>query len=201
MVDTYHLQYEIIYLEEMAGEIPTKILPKTMDAFFSRQYVYTRIDGFFSQFTLVQIADLKRNQVTTLLDFFGTHVSYTGNPGELPAGINEPQQLVLRFTDDTATIGGYLSERIEVETAEEQYDIYCTREIRIRHPNISTPYQTVNHPLTAFRIQLSHLKMHLTCKNSEFKSVDSEMFKISEVYKPVNRETMEDIINNLFTKD
>jgi hypothetical protein len=201
MIDTYHLQYEIKYLEEMAGEIPTKILPRTMDAFFSKHHVYTRIDGFFNQFTLVQIADLKRNQVTTLLDFFGTHVSYTGRPGELPAGVRVPDQLVIRSTGDTATIGGYLSERIEVETTDEQFDIYCTREIRVRHPNISTPYQTVNHPLTEFRIQLSHLKMHLTCKHSEYKAVDSEMFIIPEVYKPVNRDAMEDIINSLFTKD
>lgn len=201
MVDTYHLNYEIRYLEEMAGEIPTKILPRTLEAYYSRHYVYTRIDGFFNQFTLVQIADLKQSQVTTMLDFFGTQVSHTGKPGELPAGIYMPDQLVMRFTEDTATIGGYLSERIEVETADEQYDIYFTREIRVRHPNISTPYYKVNHPLTAFRIQLSHLKMHLTCKNSEYKSIDSEMFKIPQAYKPVNREAMEDIINNLFTKD
>ena len=110
-------------------------------------------------------------------------MTYTGKPGELPAGIKELDQLVLHFTNDTATIGGLLSERIEVETADEQYDIYCTPEIRVRRPNISTPYQTVKHPLTAFRIQLSHLKMDLSCKKSQFKSIDSEMFTIPEEYK------------------
>ena len=74
-IDSYYLQYEIKYLEEMAGDIPTKILPRRMDAYYSKRFVYTRIDGFFNQFTLVQIADLKRNQVSTLLDFFGTHES------------------------------------------------------------------------------------------------------------------------------
>jgi len=200
-IEVYHIQYEIKYLEDMAGDVPTKILPRKMDAFYSRHYVYTRIDGFFNQFTLVQIADLKRKQVITLLDFFGTHVSYTGKPGELPAGIKEPDALKLEFTKDTATIGGFLSEKIKVETADEKFDIYCTPEIRVRHSNISTPYQTVSHPLTAFRIQLSHLKMDLVCKNSEIKSVDSEMFKIPEEYKALNRAAMEEIINNLFTKD
>ncbi len=199
--EAYYLQYEISYLEDMAGDVPTKILPRKMDAFYSRHYVYTRIDGFFNQFTLVQIADLKRKQVITLLDFFGTHVSYTGKPGELPAGIKEPEGLKIDFTKDTATIGGFLSEKIKVETVDEKFDIYCTPEIRVRHSNISTPFQTVNHPLTAFRIQLSHLKMDLVCKNSEIKSIDSEMFKIPEEYKAVNRAAMEEIINNLFTKD
>jgi len=185
----------------MAGDIPTKILPRKMDAYYSKHYVYTRIDGFFNQFTLVQIADLKRNQVATLLDFFGTHVSYTGSKGELPAAVMELEGLDMRFTKDTATLGGYLSERIEVETAGSQYDIYYTPEIKVRHPNISTPYTMVKFPLTSFRIQLSHLKMHLTCINSEVKSVDYEMFSIPEEYKQVNRAAMEEIINNLFTKD
>lgn len=200
-LEVYHLQYEIEYLEEMAGDVPTKILPRKMEAFYSKQFVYTRIDGFFNQFTLVQIANLKQKRVHTLLDFFGTHVSYSGEEGELPAGIQELEDLKLRFTRDTASIGGFLSEKILVETGGEQYDIYSTSEIKVRHPNISTPYQTVNAPLTAFRIQLSHLKMELRCKNSEVLTIDSEIFTIPEKYKAVNRAAMEEIINNLFTKD
>jgi len=119
----------------------------------------------------------------------------------LPAGIRKPEQLEIRFKDDTTTIGGYLSERIEVETEEGIFDIYYTQEIKIRHPNISTPYQTINHPLTEFRIQLSQLKMHLTCTHSEQIPVDSEIFTIPEEYKAVNEAAMEQIINNLFTKD
>jgi hypothetical protein len=172
-----------------------------MDAYYTKRHVYTRISGFFNQFTLVQIADLKRNKVTTLLDFFGTHVYYVGEPGELPAGVRKPDHMEIRTKDDTTTIGGLLSERIEVETEEGIFDIYCTREIKIRHPNISTPYQTVKHPLTIFRIQLSQLKMQLICNQSEIKTVDYEMFTVPEKYKAVNRASMEQIINNLFTKD
>lgn len=201
MVNAHHLRYNIEYLEEKAGDIPTKILPGTMNAYYSKHHVYTSIDGFFGQFTLVQIADLRRKQVTTLLDFFGTQVCYTGRPGELPASIIEPDQLQTRNTGDTLTIGGFLSERVEVETAVGKFDIYFTREIRIRNPNIVTPYLNVHYPLTRFRIQLSHLKMQLTCKNSEYESIDSEIFNIPSEYKEVNRETMEDIINSLFTKE
>jgi len=200
-IDSYYLQYEIKYLEEMAGDIPTKLLPRKMDAYYSKHYVYTRIDGFFNQFTLVQIADLKRNRISTLLDFFGTHVCYTGSKGELPAAVMELEGLEIRFTKDTVTLGGFLSERIEVETTDNQYDIYYTPDIKVRHPNISTPYTMVKYPLTSFRIQLSHLKMHLTCKKSEYKPVDYAMFSVPEEYKQVNRAAMEEIINNLFTKD
>ncbi len=201
MVEAYHLKYDIIYLQEKVGDIPTKVLPGTMDAYYTKQYVYTSISGFFNQFNLVQIADLRRKKVTTLLDFFATHVYYAGESGEFPAGIMIPENMEMRFTDDTTTIGGFLSERIEVETEEGIFDIYSTRDIKIRHPNMSTPYRNVDDPLTAFRIQLSQLKMQLNCSSSELKSVDSEMFTVPDSYKAVNRAAMEEIINNLFTKD
>lgn len=201
LIEASHLTYNIEYLEEMAGDIPTRVLPGIMDAYYTKNHVYTRISGFFNQFTLVQIADLKRKKVTTLLDFFTTHVYYTSKPGEYPAGIVIPETMDLRYTDDTVTIGGFLSERIEVETEDGLFDIYSTRDLRVRHPNFSTPYRDVNHPLTAFRIQLSQLKMQLNCSEYENKSVEYEMFTIPDTYKAVNRAGMEEIINNLFTKD
>lgn len=201
MVEAHHLTYEIEYLEEKVGDIPTKVLPGTMDAYYTKHHVYTRISGFFNQFTLVQIADLRRKKVTTLLDFFATHVYYTSESGDFPAGVVIPENMELRFTDDTATIGGFLSERIEVKTEEGSFDIYATRDLKIRRPNMSTPYWNVDDPLTAFRIQLSQLKMQLNCSGSELISVDSETFTIPDTYKAVNRAGMEQIINNLFTKD
>ena len=201
MVDAHYIQYEIEYLEDRAGDIPTRILPGTMDAYYTQYYVLTKIEGFFNQFSLIQIADLKRRRVTTLLNFFGNKVYYVGESGELPAGIVKPGRLKCRNTGETEVIGGLQSERLDVETDTDQYSIYYTRDFSVRRPNISTPYHSVDHPLTDFRIQLSLLKMHLSCSFLEYKTVESEIFTIPEDYRAVNRATMEKIINSLFTKD
>jgi hypothetical protein len=105
------------------------------------------------------------------------------------------------MTGDTLRIGGLNSERVEVVTENGGYDIYCTREFTIRRPNISTPYHSVEYPLTDFRIQLSMLKMHLSCTASEYVTIESEIFSIPDDYKAVDRATMEHIINSLFTKE
>lgn len=201
MVDAHYIQYEIEYLEDKAGDIPTRILPGTMDAYYTKYYVLTKIEGFFNQFSLIQIADLKHRQITTLLNFFGNKVYYVGSPGELPAGIVKPGHLKCRKTDETVVIGGLHSEKVNVETDTEQFSIYCTRDFSVRRPNISTPYHMVNYPLTDFRIQLSLLKMHLSCSFMEYKLIESEIFTIPEDYRAVNRPTMEEVINSLFTKD
>ncbi len=200
-VDAHYMVYQIEYLEDQAGDIPTRILPGTMEAYYTKHHVYTRIDGFLNQFALVQISDLKHKRVTTLLSFFGSKVYYTGESGELPAGIAKPDHLKCKATGETAVIGGLNSEQMAVEADNERFNIYFTKEFSIRRPNISTPYHMVDDPLTDFRIELSRLKMHRTCLTIELKTVESEIFTIPDGYKSVNRETMEEIINSLFTKD
>jgi hypothetical protein len=197
----HYLKYQVNYLDEHAGAVPTRILPQHMDAFYTRYHILTRIEGFLNQFSLTQIADLRQRRVTTLLNFFGTKVYYTGENGELPAGIVEPVELRFRYTGDTITIAGLKSERIEVDTGTEKYDIYFTRDFNARRPNMTTPYHSIDHALSDFRIQLSLLKMHLTCLEYKTKTVESEIFMIPEDYEPVSRKAMEEIINSLFTKE
>ena len=200
-IDSHYLRYDISYLEEKAGDIPTRILPRTMDAYYTKYFILTKIEGFFNQFSLIQISDLRRRRVTTLLNFFGNKVYYQGGYGELPASIVEPDRLEFSFTGETKIIGGLNSERVMVDTGEEQFSIYCTRDFSVRRPNISTPYRSVDYPLTDFRIQLSLLKMHLTCSGFEQKCIESKAFIVPDEYREVNRESMEKIINSLFTKE
>lgn len=200
-VEAHYVKYDIEYLEAKAGDIPTRILPAQMDSYYTDYYVLTRIEGFFNQFSLIQIADLKNKKVTTLLNFFGNKVFYSGSRGELPAGLIEPEKLSMKYTGESSVIGGLQSERIEIDTGAEQFSIYCTRDFKINRPNISTPYHSVQYPLSDFRIQLSMLKMHLTCVEFETKSIESEIFTIPEEYRSVSRLAMEQIINNLFTKE
>ncbi len=200
-VKAHYVKYRVEYLEEKAGDIPTRILPAHMDTYYTRYYVLTRIEGFFNQFSLIQIANLRHKKVTTLLNFFGNKVYYCGENGELPASIIEPASLDYRFTGETSVIGGLNSERIEVNTGEEQFSIYCTRDFSVRRPNITTPYHSIDYPLSEFRIQLGLLKMHLICAEFETKTIESEIFTIPEDYRRVSRRAMEEIINSLFTKD
>jgi len=200
-VDAHYVQYEITYLESMAGDIPTRILPAHMDSWYTEYFALTKIEGFFNQFSLIQIANLKNKQVTTLLNFFGNKVYYRAEKGELPAGIVVPAEMRYRNTGEQSVIGGLNSEQVEVDTGNEKYNIYYTRDFSVRRPNLSTPYGSIDYPLSDFRIQLSYLKMHLTCVEYEPRIIESEIFTIPEEYRAVTRPLMEEIINSLFTKE
>jgi hypothetical protein len=200
-LEASYVKYRIEYMEKMAGDIPTRYLPAQMDSYYTKNFVLTKIEGLFNQFSLVQIADLKRKRVTTLLNFFGNRVFHKGMHGELPAGVKELDQMEYRYTGEKSVIGGLNSERIEIETGNELFDIYSTRDFSVRQPNIVTPYYSIDFPLTDFPIQLSMLKMRLSCIGFESKTIESEIFKIPENYRSVSRGEMEEIINSLFTKE
>jgi len=200
-VEAHYIQYNIDYLENMAGDIPTRILPGKMESWYTEYFVVTKIEGFFNQFSLIQIADLKHKKVITLLNFFGNKVYYEGEKGELPAGIIAPAQLSFRTTGERSVIGGLNSEQVEVSANEEVFHIYFTKDFSVPRPNLSTPYGAIEHPLSDFRIQLSYLKMHLSCNMNESRMIESEIFMIPEEYRPVTRPLMEEIINSLFTKE
>lgn len=201
VVDAHYVKYQIDYLDERAGNVPTRILPDNMDVFYTNYFVFTRIEGFLDQFSLVQIADLRRKRITTLFNFFGDKVYCEGKNGEPPAAVVEFEKMECYFTGETAVIGGLNSERVEVDTGGEQYSIYVTRDFDTRLPNIGTPYQSIDYPLSEFRIQLSALKMSLSCSEFEQRSVESDIFTVPADYTEVTRSEMEMIINSLFTTD
>lgn len=188
-------------MEDTAGDIPTRILPSTMQSWYTEYFVLTKIQGFFNQFSLIQVADLKNKTVTTLLNVFGNKVSYRSGQGELPASIVAPDHLSFRHTRERTVIGGLNSRRVEVDTGEEKFNIFYTEDFAVRRPNLSTPYGAIDKPLSEFPIQLSYLKMHLTCKLYEERIIESEIFSIPDEYRPVSRPVMEEFINSLFTKE
>lgn len=200
-VEADYVQYNITYLESMAGDIPTRILPEKMDTWYTKYFVVTKIEGFFNQFSLIQIANLKTKRVTTLLNFFGNKVYYSAKKGELPAGVIAPSKIDYKTTGEQSVLGGLNSKQVEINTGNENFYIYYTTDFSVRKPNLFTPYSSIDYPLSDFRIQLSYLKMHLTCSKHESRLIDSEILMVPEEYKLVTRPLMEEIINSLFTKD
>jgi len=188
-------------MENMAGDIPTSILPDQMNAYFAKNHVLTEISGMFGQFSLVQIANLKNNTVISMLNFLGNKIYYIGDKGEIPVGIHPLDNPKIDFTDDTITIAGLKSHKVNIQLADQNYDIFYTNEIEIKNPNITTPYSFIDNVLSDFRVQLSYLKMRIILEEYKKEVVSPSLFEIPDDYEQVSSETMNTIINNLFTKD
>lgn len=193
------IEYKVNYLTEKAGKIPTKMLPSKMTVVFAGHYAMNRIEGFFGQFSLIYIGNLKTESVTTLLKLFDKKYVYYGVKGELPCGFIDPGPLEIRKTGNSREISGFFCNELEIK-ASGQPDIlvYSTDRIKIKNPNVTTPYKEINEVLLQFNTQLSLLEMNLTASSVQEMTVSWDIFRVTEDYKEREREFMENTINELF---
>jgi len=193
------IEYKVTYLSEKAGKIPTKMLPGKMTVIFAGHYALNKIEGFFGQFSLIYIGNLKNESAITMLKLFDKKYVYYGKKGELPCGLNDPGDLIINETGVTNEMLGLICKQLQIVSSSDSVSYaMCTDEIKIRNPNVTTPYKEIKEVLLEFNTQLSLLDMNLTASSLEEKTVSWDLFRVSEDYKEKSREFMENTINELF---
>jgi len=193
------IEYKVTYLAEKAGKIPTKMLPGKMTVIFAGHYALNKIEGFFGQFSLIYVGNLKNETVITMLKLFDKKFVYYGKKGELPCGLNDPGELKITETGHTAEMHGLICKQLQIVSISDSINYaMCTDAIKIRNPNITTPYKEINEVLLEFNTQLSLLDMKLSATSLEEKTVSWDLFRVSGDYEEKSREFMENTINELF---
>jgi hypothetical protein len=193
------IEYKVTYLAEKAGKIPTKMLPGKMTVIFAGHYALNKIEGFFGQFSLIYVGNLKNESVVTMLKLFDKKFVYYGKKGELPCGLNDPGKLEIKETGLTNEMHGLMCKQLQIISSIDSVSYaMCTDEIKVRNPNITTPYKEINEVLLEFNTQLSLLDMKLSATSLEEKTVSWDLFRVSGDYKEKSREFMENTINELF---
>jgi hypothetical protein len=199
IVDAKVIEYKVEYVDEVAGSIPTSILPRKMTLIFAEKMAMNTIDGFLGQFTLTYIADLKKETVVTMLKLFDKRYYHRGESGENPAGIAPMDGMKLEGTDSTARILDFDARRyILYIPGYEEKEIWSTPDIKIKNPNITTPYKELEDVLLQFYTELSVLKMNMMAHNFEEQSLSNEIFQVPEKYEEISRKKMEKILEELF---
>jgi hypothetical protein len=193
------IEYKVTYLSDKAGSIPTKMLPGKMTVIFAGHYALNKIEGFFGQFSLIYIADLKKESVITMLKLLDKkYVSY-GKKGELPCGFHELKDLSIKETGSDRELLGIPCRELLISSAgNSSFYALATDRIDIKDPNITTPYKEIEEALLEFNTQLSLLDMKLTAISVQKQTISWDLFRVSEDYKERPREFMEKTISELF---
>jgi hypothetical protein len=193
------IEYKVTYLTEKAGNIPTKMLPGKMTVIFAGRYALNRIEGFFGQFSLVYIGNLKNESVITMLKLFDKRYVYYGKKGDLPCGFNELKNLSIKETGTNKDLLGIHCKELLISTDEKPpFYALCSSDIDIKNPNITTPFKEINEVLLEFNTQLSLLDMKLTATSVKDKTISWDLFRVPVDYKEKSKEFMENTIRELF---
>jgi len=193
------IEYKVTYLSEKAGSIPTKMLPGKMTVIFAGHFVLNRIEGFFGQFSLMYIGNLKKKSVITMLKLFDKKYVYYGKNGELPCGFSELKNLSIEETGNTRDLLGLNCKELLISSDENQsFYILCSDEIEVKNPNVTTPFKKIEEVLLEFNTKLSMLDMKLTATSIQEKKISWDIFRVAEDYKERPKEFMENTIHELF---
>jgi len=193
------IEYKVEYLHEKAGSVPTRILPDQMTVIFSYPYALNNIEGFFGQFSLSYLANLRKRKVTTVLKLFDKKYYYEGEQGEIPCGIDPMEGMTLTPGNDAKTIAGYrCHEYILARPGKESIALYSTSELHIKSPNITTPYRNHNDVLLQFYTRLSVMDMLLVADSCRTGTVKEDIFMVPDGYHEISRVKMEKILDELF---
>lgn len=193
------IEYRVEYLHEKAGSIPTRILPDQMTVIFAYPYALNNIEGFFGQFSLSYVANLRKRKVTTLLKLFDKKYYYEGEQGEIPCGVDPMEGMSITPGNDTKTIAGYrCHEYILARPGKENIPLYSTDELHIKSPNITTPYLHHNDVLLQFYTRLSIMDMLLVADSCRTGTVKKDLFMVPDGYQEISRVKMEKVLDELF---
>jgi len=194
------IEYRIIYFEDKVGSISPGLLPQTMEMKFKKNKVKNTIEGAMGFFSLINIADLNEMTNATFIKFIDKKYVYRGQKREKPCCITPIEGMEITFTDETKEIIGLTSKRAIVSfpgSDNESFSIYYTTEIRLKNPNITSPYKEIPGVLLEFRANLGQSEIQVVAQNYKSQYLPDKEFHFPRNYKEISKQEMEKIINAL----
>ncbi len=193
------ITYEISYLQNNLENIETSLLPKKMTLTFNSNYSLTKIDGFMGLFSISLISEFNNSKDITMVKFFDNKYVHYCDKNEV-SSIFEYMN-IKNIKTNNQTTSDYLG--FDAKTAQvfekglEPYNIYFTDEIGVSDPNRNNPFRDINGVLLEFQLQLLQLRMNLTAKKVEQKTVTNDVFTVPDEYTTVSRESIILILNKM----
>jgi hypothetical protein len=193
------INYRITYLNYNLDNKKTELLPKNMKLLFNKRQAVYYIEGFMGLYGLNNYTDLHNRTSSTLLKVFDKYYVYKGKRDEMMCCFDNPGDMTIQETGRFKVIAGFKCTEsiIALPSSNENFVIYHTNEINLKHPNISNPYERIEGVLMEFELTLMGLRMRFTAE--EYQPLNEKLIndELSKKAKEVSREQMMIILQKL----
>ena len=199
-LDQGEIHYNINYLGNF-GVMPKEAMPQNLIVSFKKDKILFEMIGF-GKSGILNLSNPEKNIFDTYFSFFTKKYYYAAEPGEVFPGFQEMDGMILKKTSKTAVICGFKCKNAEVtfpSAREKAYDIWYTREIDIKNPNASTPFNQIDGVLMSFFFFLGPAELHFEAETVYKKEITDETFERRENYIRVSREDINKFINQMIS--
>jgi hypothetical protein len=199
-LDQGEIHYNINYLGNF-GVMPKEVMPQNLIVSFKKDKILFEMIGF-GKSGILNLSNPEKNIFDTYFSFFTKKYYYAAEPGEVFPGFQEMDGMILKKTLKTSVICGFKCKNAEVtfpSAREKVYDIWYTREIDIKNPNASTPFNQIDGVLMSFFFFLGPAELHFEAETVYKKEISDETFERRENYIRISREDINKFINQMIS--
>jgi GLPGLI family protein len=197
------IEYNITYLNFEKDNLLINVLPETMITSFKNDNTATKIEGFFGIFKICNIYRSDNNTNITLLKMMDKKFIHQGEVKNSSHNYKGMTGMTIKYVDETKTIAGYKCFKALAyypDTTKAPVILYYTKDINVKHPNITNPFSQIDGVLLEFQLEMSNIQMKLVATKVTNGAVSEEEFVAPPGFKNVSQEVMEQELNKLATE-
>ena len=194
-------QGEIYYNIEYVGDfaVPKDFLPKNLIVSFKDDKILFEMTGMVNS-GIVLLTNPEKEIFDTYFSLPPFRYYYAGKPGEVYPGFEAMDGMIITKTSKTATICGLNCNNAVVTFPNDRHkkvDIWYTDEIKMKNPNISSPFHQIEGVLMSFFFLMGSTELHFYAESVFGKEIPDATFKRKDKFDRVSRENIEKLINKM----
>jgi hypothetical protein len=198
-IDQGEIHYTIEYMGDM-GVVPKEYMPRNLIVSFKDDKILFDISAPFGNIGIYNLSNPKEEIYDTYISLLTLKYYYASKPGEINPGFDSMKDIQINKTSKEAVICGFNCKNAEVTLPgvnNKVYSIWYTNEIKVKNPNIATPYHDIDGVLMSFFFLMGPAEMHFTAETVYKKEISDRTFERREKYFQVSREEINNFINKM----
>lgn len=184
------IHYTIEYVGTF-GSIPKDVYPKNLIVSFKHNKILFEMISPIGNSGILNLSNPDKDIYDTYFSLFTLRYYYAAKKGEMYPGFEAMDGMELHKTDKTSVICGFDCKNAEITFPDDRqkvFDIWYTDEIRVKDPNVCSPFTEIDGVLLSFVFLIGHSELHFSAENVYRKDVPDQIFERREKFKPATRQ-------------
>lgn len=197
-LDQGEIHYNIDYIGNFGG-MPKEVLPQNLIVSFKKDKILFEMLGF-GKSGILNLANPEKHIFDTYFSFFTKKYYYAAESGEMFPGFDAMAGMIIKKTSKTSVICDFNCKNAEVTFPSDRnkiYNIWYTNEIKVKNPNVSTPFNQIDGILMSFFFLMGPMELDFNAETVYKKDIPDETFERREKYERVSRENIDKFINQM----
>lgn len=196
------ITYDISYPKPIEDKWMEKLMPTEMEMQFKNNNINAELTFGLGMIKIGYITNTEDKRLHEMLKFMRERNVSHRSSKEVDDLLKQIPNHKFELLPDTKTIAGFLCNKaiVKVESPNDPYNIYdlwYTKEIKIKEPNWCTPFKSIPGVLMEYRLERFNVIMHFTAIDVEKLEVKDTEFLVPKKYKEISVDAMEKNLQDL----